>query len=31
MGEDGDRTGLNVLYESLANDFQYPAPENLVI
>ncbi len=31
MGEDGDRTGLSVLYESLANDFQYPAPENLVI
>jgi len=31
MSEDGDRTGLNVLYESLANDFQYPAPENLVI
>jgi len=31
MGEEGDRTGLNVIYESLANDFQYPAPENLVI
>jgi glycosidase len=31
MGEESDRTGLNVLYESLANDFQYPAPENLVI
>lgn len=30
-GEDSDRSGLNVLYESLANDFQYPAPENLVI
>ena len=31
MGEEGDRTGFNILYEALANDFQYPAAENLVI
>ena len=31
LGEEGDRSGFNSLYESLANDFQYPAPENLVI
>jgi glycosidase len=31
LGEDGDRTGFNILYEALANDFQYPAAENLVI
>jgi glycosidase len=31
LGEDGERTGFNILYESLANDFQYPSPENLVI
>ncbi len=31
MGEDGERTGFSILYESLANDFQYPSPENLVI
>jgi glycosidase len=30
-GDEGARTGFNILYESLANDFQYPAPGNLVI
>ncbi len=29
--EEGWRTGLNRLYESLGNDYHYPEPDNLVI
>jgi glycosidase len=31
LSEDGEGAGFNKLYETVANDFQYPAPGNLVI